>query len=240
MIVSKRYNYSYDERVPERFHWTDIPTGLFFAIALLAIGLALAINLRPLYYLDISRFGLVEESGLNAVVIKENYNALIDYCSPFYTGDLVFPSLRASESGLSHFAECKDIFNMIFIAGTICLVLTVIIFIIKRHNGEYKYLRTSAIITLVLPVIVGAAAAINFDALFLLFHKLVFNNNDWIFDPATDPIIDLLPEEYFLQCALIIVGTMILGALIALLVFFIRKKKRKVERLLPQKKNYMY
>lgn len=238
--MSKRYNYSYDERVPERFHWFDIPTGLFFAIALLAIGLALAINLRPLYYLDISRFGLEAESGLNAVVIKENYNALIDYCSPFYRGDLVFPSLRASESGLSHFAECKDIFNMIYLAGAICLVLTVVIFIIKRRNDEFKYLRTSAIITLVLPVLVGAFAAINFDALFLLFHKLVFNNDDWLFDPETDPIIDLLPEEFFLQCAIIIVATMIIGALIALIIYFVRKKQHKVERLLPLKKNYMY
>lgn len=238
--MSKRSSYSYDERVPERFHWTDIPTGLFFAVALMAIGLALAINLRPLYYLDIERFNLVEESGLNAVVIKENYNALIDYCSPFFTGDLVFPSLRASASGISHFAECKDIFNAIYLAGAICLVLTVIIFIIKRHNDEYKYLRTSAVITLVLPLIVGAAAAINFDALFLLFHKLVFNNDDWLFDPATDPIINLLPEEFFLQCAIIIVATMIIGAVIVLITFFVRKKKRKVEHLLPRKKNYMY
>lgn len=238
--MSRSYKYSYDERVPERFHWTDIPTGLFFAVALLAIGLALAINMRPLYYLDITRFNLVGESGLNAVVIKENYNALIDYCSPFFTGDLVFPSLRASESGLSHFAECKDIFNAIYIAGAICLVLTIVIFIIKRHNDEYKFLRTSAIVTLVLPVLVGAAAAINFDALFLLFHKLVFSNDDWLFDPATDPIIELLPEEFFLQCAIIIVATMILGAVIALIAFFIVKKRHKVERLLPVKKNYMY
>lgn len=238
--MSRRYNYSYDERVPERFHWTDIPTGLFFAIALLAIGLALAINLRPLYYLDIEKFNLVEESGLNAVVIKENYNALIDYCSPFYKGDLVFPSLRASESGLSHFAECKEIFNIIYLAGAICLALTVIIFFIKKRNDEYKYLRTSAIITLVMPVIVGAFAAINFDALFLLFHTLVFDNDDWLFDPATDPIIEVLPEEFFLQCAVIIVATMILGAVIALVVYFVRKKKHKVERLLPRKKNYMY
>lgn len=225
---------------PERFRWTDIPTGICFAIALLALGLGIAINLRPLYYLNIKWLNLSESSGLNAVVIKENYNALIDYCSPFYKGDLVFPSLRASASGISHFAECKTIFNVIYIAGLICLLFTVASFIIKHKNGEYKYLRTAAIITFVLPVIVGIASLISFDALFLLFHKLVFSNNDWMFDPVTDPIINLLPETYFLECAMIIAFVMFVGAAVALIVFFVRKKNRKTEKLLPGKKNYYY
>ena len=87
----------YVSQAPERFHWTDIPTGICFMIALLAAGLALAINFRPLYYLDISWLNLVEKSGFNAVVIKENYDILIDYCCPFHTGDLLF-TIRASES----------------------------------------------------------------------------------------------------------------------------------------------
>lgn len=225
---------------PERFRWTDIPTGLFFAISLLAIGLALAINLRPLYYLNISWLDIPESSGLNAVVIKENYNALIDYCSPFFKGDLVFPSLRASESGLSHFAEVKDIFNLIYIVGAVCLVLTVVSFIIKRKLGEYKYLRTCAIITVVLPAVVGIFSVISFDTLFILFHKIVFDNDDWLFNPKTDPIIDLLPETYFMECALIIAGVMLIGAVIAFLIFLKRRKNRKTESLLPQKKNYYY
>ena len=207
---------------------------------LLAAGLALAINLRPLYYLNIEWFDLVEESGLNAVVIKENYNALIDYCSPFYRGDLVFPSLRASESGLSHFAECKQIFNIIYLAGAISLVVVIISFILKKRSNQYKYLRTCAITTLILPVLVGGAALINFEAIFYLFHRLVFSNDDWLFDPVTDPIINLLPESYFLECALIIIGVMVIGAVIVLITYFVRKKNRKVERLLPGKKNYFY
>lgn len=190
--------------------------------------------------MDITQFGLVESSGLSSVVIKENYNALIDYCSPFFTGDLVFPSLKASQSGLSHFAECKQIFNVIYIAGAISLVLVILSFIIKRRNGQYKYLLTCSIVTVVLPALAGVFALINFDAMFLIFHKLVFSNDDWLFDPETDPIIDVLPEEFFLQCAIIIIGTMIIGAIIALITFFIRKKKQKVEHLLPLKKNYYY
>ena len=208
-------------------------------IALLAAGLALAINFRPLYYLDISWLNLVEKSGFNAVVIKENYNILIDYCCPFHTGDLMF-TIRASESGLSHFAECKQIFNVIYLAGAISLVLVIISFCIKAHFGELKYLRNCAIITVVLPLIVGIAALINFDALFLIFHKIVFSNDDWIFDPVTDPIINMLPETFFLQCAVIIIATMLIGAAVAFIVYLVKRRNRRVERLLPEKKNYYY
>ena len=31
-------------------------------------------------------------------------------------------------------------------------------------------------------------------------HKILFNNDDWLFDYETDPIIYLLPEEFFLTC----------------------------------------
>lgn len=225
---------------PDKFRWTDIPTGICYCLMLLSLGLALAVFFRPLYYLNIKWLNIPEESGLNSVVIKENYDALIDYCSPFFKGELEFPSLRASESGLSHFAECKTLFNIIFIVGIASLLIVIISFIIKRKLGEYKYLRTAAIITVVLPLIVGIASAISFDALFLLFHRLVFNNDDWLFDPVTDPIINLLPETFFMECALLIVFVMLIGALIAFILFLVRKKNRKVESLLPGKKNYFY
>ena len=234
-----RRDHSYISQPPERFHWTDIPTGICFMVALLAIGLAIAVNFRPLYYLDISRLNIVEKSGFNAVLIKENYNILIDYCCPFSRGPLEF-TIRASESGLSHFAECKQIFNVIYLAGAASLVFVIVSFIIKAKLGELKYLRNCAIITVVLPAIVGIFALIDFDTLFLIFHKITFSNDDWLFDPATDPIINMLPQEFFMQCALIIVGTMLIGVITVLIIYFVAKKNRRVERLLPQKQNYYY
>ena len=234
-----RRDHSYISQPPERFHWTDIPTGICFMVALLAIGLAIAVNFRPLYYLDISRLNIVEKSGFNAVLIKENYNILIDYCCPFFRGPLEF-TIRASESGLSHFAECKQIFNVIYLAGAVSLVFVIVSFIIKAKLGELKYLRNCAIITVVLPAIVGIFALIDFDTLFLIFHKITFSNDDWLFDPATDPIINMLPQEFFMQCALIIVGTMLIGVITVLIIYFVAKKNRRVERLLPQKQNYYY
>ena len=38
-----------------------------------------------------------------------------------------------------------------------------------------------------------------FDRFFILFHETFFNNDDWLFNPATDPIINVLPEQFFMH-----------------------------------------
>ena len=43
--------------------------------------------------------------------------------------------------------------------------------------------------------------AINFEKSFVLFHKLLFSNDYWVFDPEKDPIILMLPEEFFMHAA---------------------------------------
>ena len=224
----------------EGFHWTDIPTGICFLIVLVAAGLALAVNLRPLYYLDITWLDIPGESGLNAVVIKENYNALIDYCSPFFKGDLVFPSMRSSASGLSHFAEVKQLFNVIYIAGIVCLAVCILSFIIKKKNNETRYLLVAGIVALVVPLLFIILALINFNALFTLFHMLVFNNADWLFDPVADPVINILPEAFFMQCGMLIAAIVIIGSVTVITIWAVRRRNRKEVRLLPPKKNYYY
>ena len=37
---------------------------------------------------------------------------------------------------------------------------------------------------------------INFEKSFVIFHKLLFSNDYWVFDPEKDPIILMLPEEF--------------------------------------------
>jgi len=87
---------------------------------------------------------------------------------------------------------------------------------IQRHQGTDVLKRTftiSSLTVILLPSLVGAAVALNFDAAFVIFHQLFFKNDFWLFDPATDPIILLLPDTFFLHCAVIIVLIVLLGAL---------------------------
>lgn len=53
-------------------------------------------------------------------------------------------------------------------------------------------------------VIVGSLVALNWDFCFVLFHKILFRNDYWIFDPACDPVITILTDAYFLHAAALI------------------------------------
>ena len=231
-------NISYDDS--DSFRWTDIVLGIFFFFGLVGLGLAIAVNFRPLYYWNINNFEIVEASGLDRETIIENYDALIDYCSPFYFGELHFPTLKSSVSGLSHFAEVKTLFNIFYIIGAISIILTVIGFITRHRDRVISHLKMSAIVSVVIPVILVIVCLINFDALFIFFHKIAFNNDDWLFDPAQDPVINILPEGFFMLCLLVIAFTVIIGAVTVFVIYLKKKKNRKQSELIPQQKNFYY
>lgn len=183
--------------------------GIFFLIFFISVGLAIAIHCRPLYYMQMDE--LSASTGYGIDEIKINYDALIDYYNPFYDGELEFPTLPSSESGLFHFAEVKAIFNFFFALLFILPVLLAILIFIQHKRKVSSYLLTSPIIMCFAPFIVGILCAIDFDSIFTLFHRIVFNNESWYFDPTTDPIILLLPESFFLQCAIVLIISVLAG-----------------------------
>ena len=77
--------------------------------------------------------------------------------------------------------------------------------------------------------IIGAVAAVNFDAFFVKFHHMFFPGKDnWIFDPSEDEIIKILPEEVFMNFALLILVILIIGCACCIAADFIiggRSKK---------------
>lgn len=197
--------------------------GIFFLGFFISIGLAVAIHCRPLYYVNIDEYSA--QTGFSPELIKENYDVLIDYCNPFYTGELEFPSLPASKSGISHFAEVKNIFNVFFAMLFILPIFIGILIFIQHKRKVSSYLLTSPIIMCVAPILVSILCLIDFDTTFTLFHRIVFRNEDWYFDPVTDPVIFILPADFFLQCAIVIIISVLLGCGILLTLHFYTKRR---------------
>lgn len=207
-----------------RLKITDLLIGFIFTLLFISVGVVFTINFRPLYYMDIKLLNIESNSGLTKEEIVKNYNALINYSSPFFKGDLQFPTLAASESGLKHFAEVKVLFTDFYILGAITLILGIIIIIQKSRNRDYSYLLVSSITAVILPLLLGLLMSLNFDKTFILFHKIFFNNNDWIFDPVTDPVINILPDTYFMHCAILIIIIVIILSISFSIVYFSKRK----------------
>lgn len=95
------------------------------------------------------------------------------------------------------FMKIDYLFYISSIIGLITLY-----YLIKHKN--FSILKYSSITLLTIPILLFSTLFVNFDNAFTLFHKIFFNNDYWIFDVEKDPIIKILPEEFFLHCAILI------------------------------------
>lgn len=203
----------------------SILLSLILTLTLISLTVVLTLACKPLYYLDIHALHIPETTGYTISEIKANYDAVIDYSLSFGNAPLEFPTFPMSEGGRIHFEEVKSIFNLfkyMAIFGTLTGAAGILR---QRRKQSYGYLKLTAILTVALPAVIGATVALNWDWTFAAFHELAFNNDYWLFDPATDPVINILPDAYFLHCAVMILVLVILGSLICGLIY--RRVQRK-------------
>ena len=87
---------------------------------------------------------------------------------------------------------------------------------------------------------IGIAAAIDFNSVFVQFHNIFFDNDLWLFDPAEDFMIRMLPEGLFYYMAFR-VGSLFAGILVILFLLSLymrwRENSRKVKEKTGKKKN---
>ncbi len=112
----------------------------------------------------------------------------------------------------------KDVRNIVLkayrlrlIAALICLIsLIYIITHCKRHQSAWFSIRkifvATCIITNTAFLLVVGIVAVNFDKVFTIFHKVLFANNYWRLNPSESDLINLLPQSFFEQTALVICG----------------------------------
>lgn len=186
-------------------------TGFLFIFSL---SVVLVLNLRTIYYFDIRYQQLEYTTGLSEEVIRENYDALIDY-NLITKGidELEFPTFPMSEHGRIHFAEVKRIFVAIQCMCVAAGVLLLIGLWKKIPCRDYGSLKLMSILTFLVPIVLGALAVLSWDTFFVKFHELFFDNNYWIFNPATDPVINILPDAFFFHCAAAILLFLFLGGI---------------------------
>lgn len=181
--------------------FADLVTGISGFLFCLSLSIVLILHFRPLYVQEIKDQELSSLSSMSEAEILEQYDALIRYNSLFYRGELHFPSLPMSEEGRIHFREVKTIFDAI----QLLLIFSAATFF------PLAFFRIIPSISAVLAFLAAFGALLDWDALFTAFHKLFFRNDYWLFDPDTDPVINLLPDSYFLHC---------LAGILVLLLFF--------------------
>ncbi len=227
--MAKKNDRFFQKNTTEGIAWLHgILLGLSALLFSTALGLGVICVSNQPFVRDITALRMPETTGLPADVIFRNYRAVIDFLSPFSKKEFSLPDLAWSPSGASHFADVKVVFTGFYIAGLIgflvCLFFVLRAINRRLHRGT---LAISAVTTIALPAVFLAAMAIDFDRTFVAFHHIFFNNMDWIFDPAVDPVINIMPGEYFLHCAFFLGAFWIIAAALQFIAHILLKRRTK-------------
>jgi integral membrane protein (TIGR01906 family) len=192
------------------------------------------LNTTIVYRYAIQKYELNKYTGLSTEILMDNYKRVINYVQNPFIKELELNNLSMSNFGRIHFFEVKRIFVTFYIIGIIFIAIIILNVISNKNNNLGKRLiksfnRSVNIIALIF-ISVSIASARDFSEAFVYFHKIFFRNNYWIFDPVTDPIINALPEEFFMIELILIIILLAIFTLVIKLIYLRNKldKKKKL------------
>lgn len=213
-----------------RIQWM---AGLLFAFSIIAVALISSFEIAM--YSD---FGVYEKEYKKYDVLSDLNMTMED---TMYVTREMMAYLRGDREELSvittvegkeqDFFNEQDRFHMeevrgLFIGGLnirtgACIVALLCVIILIASGADMTIIlpRTYHVALIVIGtalIILGLACAADFNAVFVEFHHIFFDNDLWLFDPAEDYMIRMLPEGLFFDMV-IRIGIVFAGMLTALL-----------------------
>ena len=206
-----------------------VATGLFvLSIPLLLItsNVRWAANEPRLYEYSFDHYGAAARTGVARSELDYAARDLIRYFNDdrptiqtLVTQDGRPVSLY-SERETSHLHDVKNLFHTVFRAQeaslAFALVYVVGLFVWADKASPRMLARAvlgASLITLALLAAAAVGVLVGFDALWTRFHLLAFTNDLWKLDPDTDHLIQMFPEDFWLDATLLVAGLTAVEAL---------------------------
>lgn len=199
---------------------------VFFCLFIITGIIQLSVRFKEIYYLDVDYLGIDKLSGLSKEEIKLNYDYLIKYNLDKENTEFNMPTISSSQEGKIHFKEVRDIFQNTVKLFKLSLVVSLIGLYLNIKNKNYNFLKITSRLLIYTPIILLIPIIIDFDKSFILFHKIMFNNDYWIFDPNLDPVIEILPDTFFFHMGIVILTLIILSSITCNLLYKLLNKKK--------------
>ena len=142
-----------------------------------------------------------------------------------------------NEQDRFHMGEVKDLFlGGLKIRNIMLVAILLILILLAAQKAELiKLLPRAYFVTLgitgVITIVLGGLFASDFDKYFRIFHEIFFDNDQWMFDPATDYMIRMLPEGFFYDFVFRIggffVGSLAVLGVVSAVCIFMEKHNKK-------------
>lgn len=130
--------------------------------------------------------------------IKANIGGISD--TPFF-----------NEREVAHMEDVRGLFvGAVYLRYILIAVSILCIIAVKLLKGKvFKFLSNvlifGTVITLILTAVLVFLIAGDFEKYFIIFHHIFFNNDLWMLDPATDNLINIVPQGFFMDMSMRII-----------------------------------
>ena len=205
----------------KKYSAVDYILALLCTLTVVCLAVSITVWFRPLYYADIEFLDIPEKSGYSEEVCHNNYDVLIDYNVIGGTSELEFPDMEMSEHGRIHFEEVKRIFIFMQIEALAGTAVLAAVYFRRKRKG---WMHLTGFVSLAVAAAVLLAVVVDWEWAFETMHGLLFDNDYWLFNPQTDPVIKILPDRFFMHCGIMIIG--LTAAFTARLEMLYRRKRK--------------
>jgi integral membrane protein (TIGR01906 family) len=185
------------------------------------------IAFQPAYYeRQFSRYQIEEATGMEQEDLLYTISHVIDYLAGKRDDLVVISRVRGEEREIfgdrekHHMEDVRLLFARGILLRNMALLLFAAGLATVAAGGRDKTIRISrafawsAWFPLGLGAIGSLLVASNFSYWFVVFHELLFDNDLWLLDPSREILIQMLPEGFFADTALL---TAVLTVLVLLL-----------------------
>ena len=194
----------------------------FAATPIAIVGLALLLFFNPLWVgFEQDRTDVAGITGYTPAEVHAATGAIL---ADVYFGPPTFdvtvagaPVLDPAER--SHMADVRFVLLRFLALVALALVaLVALVAVAGRSAWLWRATAAGAAVLAGAVVLVGAAFAIAFDQAFLAFHELFFPQGNFEFNPLTERLVQLFPEQFFSETiiALALVVLVLAGAVAGL------------------------
>ncbi len=171
----------------------------------IALAVLFLIILAPLYLIsfnknfykrEFEKYSVYESFSENKSFIDNQFEDVLSHLQ----GKTNFPETNFyNEKEKAHLKDVKKIYALVRWILFLSVLAVLSFVLIERKDGDLilKGIKYGSVSAFIFIIILLVAVLINFEQVFVLFHKLLFNNNLWILNPETDNLIRMLPQEIF-------------------------------------------
>lgn len=105
----------------------------------------------------------------------------------------------------AHMRDVRGVFTGFYIAVLLsALLLLVVGWRARREAWFWRATRNGAIALSVGVVVLGIVSLVAFDALFEVFHRIFFAGGTYLFDPRTERLVQLFPDQFWSETSIVL------------------------------------